>query len=104
MFVIAEAATTVVRLDGRFGLSQARSLEELLAMFRPVPRVVIDFGKVREIDDAAVATLAHTLDAYPESHVSFQGLSRHLRRLLRYVGVDARSGDSRREPRVSAAH
>jgi anti-anti-sigma regulatory factor len=87
VFVIAEATETVVRLDGRFGPLQARSVEELLRMFRPVRRVVIDFADVREMDDAAVATLAQTLEAFPDSRVSFRGLSRHLRRLLRYVGV-----------------
>lgn len=89
MFVIAESATTVVRLDGRFDAPQARSLAEMFSMFRPVRHVVIDFGKVREIDDAAVATLAQTLAAFRESRVTFRGLSRHLRRVLRYVGLNA---------------
>ncbi len=89
MLVIAESATTVVRLDGRFGPLQARSLEDVLSMFRPIRHVVIDFGKVRDVDDAAVAQLAQTLDAFSESRISFRGLSQHLRRVLRYVGVNA---------------
>jgi hypothetical protein len=89
VFVVAESATTVVRLAGRFGPPQARSIEDLLSMFEPVRHVVIDFANVREVDDAAVARLAQTLDARPESRVSFRGLSRHLRRLLRYVGAKA---------------
>ncbi len=97
MFVIAESATTVVRLDGRFDAPQARSLEEMFSMFRPVRHVVIDFGNVREIDDAAVASLARTLGAFRESRVTFRGLSRHLRRVLRYVGLNA-DGASDREP------
>ncbi len=87
MFVIARSATTLVRLDGRFDSPQARSLEEMFSIFKPVPHVVIDFANVREVDDAAVATLARTLGAFPESRVTFRGLSRHLRRVLRYVGV-----------------
>jgi anti-anti-sigma regulatory factor len=87
VFVIAESATTVVRLAGRFGAPQARSIEDLLSMFEPVRHVVIDFGNVREIDDAALAALAQSLGARPESQVSFRGLSRHLRRLLRYLGA-----------------
>lgn len=87
MFVIAESATTLVRLDGRFDSPQARSLAEMFSMFKPVRHVVIDFANVREIDDAAVANLARTLGAFPESRVTFRGLSRHLRRVLRYVGV-----------------
>ncbi|HEY6005138.1 MAG TPA: STAS domain-containing protein [Anaeromyxobacter sp.] len=87
MFVIAEPAATLVRLDGRFDAPQARSLEEMFSLFQPVSHVVIDFAKVREIDDAAVASLARTLGAFPESRVTFRGLSRHLRRVLRYVGV-----------------
>ncbi len=87
MFVSAEAATTLVRLDGRFDPPQARSLAEMFSMFRPVRHVVIDFANVREVDDAAVATLACTLVAFPESRVTFRGLSRHLRRVLRYLGI-----------------
>jgi len=89
MFVSAESATTVVRLDGRFDAPQARSLEEMFSMFRPVRHVVIDFGNVREADDAAVANLARTLGALRESRVTFRGLSKHLRRVLAYVGVRA---------------
>jgi anti-anti-sigma regulatory factor len=97
MFVIAESAATLVRLQGRFDTSQARSLEDMLAMFKPVPHVIIDFANVREIDDAAVASLARTLGAFPESRVTFRGLSRHLRRVLRYVGAGI-DGLSEREP------
>jgi anti-anti-sigma regulatory factor len=87
MFVIAESAATLVRLEGRFDSPQARSLQEMFSMFKPVSHVVIDFANVREIDDAAVASLAHTLGAFPESRVTFRGLSRHLRPVLRYLGV-----------------
>jgi anti-anti-sigma regulatory factor len=87
MYVSAESATTVVRLDGRFDAFQARSIEQMFSMFRPVRHVVIDFGNVREADDAAVATLARTLGAFRESRVTFRGLSKHLRRVLGYVGV-----------------
>lgn len=89
MFVDAESALTLVRLDGRFDSPQARSLEQMFSMLRPVRHVVIDFANVREADAAAIANLARTLDAYPESRVTFRGLSRHLRRVLRYVGVNA---------------
>lgn len=100
MFVIAQLATTLVRLDGRFDSPQARSLEEMFSMFKPVPHVVIDFANVREVDDAAVATLARTLGAFPESRVTFRGLSRHLRRVLRYVGVSLEE-PSHREPETA---
>ncbi len=103
MFVIAESATTVVRLDGRFDAPQARSLEEMFSMFRPVRHVVIDFGNVREIDDAAVASLARTLGAFRESRVTFRGLSRHLRRVLRYVGLNAEASDPEGEPPAAVA-
>lgn len=89
MFVTAESAMTLVRLDGRFDSPQARSLEQMFSVFRPVRNVVIDFANVREADAAAVAALARTLGAFPESRVTLRGLSRHLRRVLRYVGVDA---------------
>lgn len=88
MFVIAESASTVVRLDGRFDARQAGSLEELFSAFGPVRDVVIDFKDVREVDAAAVANLARTLGGLSESRVTFRGLSRHLRRVLRYLGVD----------------
>lgn len=101
MFVIAGSATALVRLDGRFASTQARSLEEMFSMFKPVQHVVIDFAKVREVDEAAVANLARTLSAFPESRVTFRGLSRHLRRILRYVGVNA-DGPSEREEELAA--
>jgi anti-anti-sigma regulatory factor len=101
MFVIAESAATLVRLDGRFDSPQARSLEQMFSMFKPVSHVVIDFANVREIDDAAVASLAHTLGAFPESRVTFRGLSRHLRRVLRYVGVSL-GGPADGEPERAA--
>jgi anti-anti-sigma regulatory factor len=88
MFVTADPAMTVVRLDGRFDAPQARSLESLFSLFTPLRRVVIDFANVREADDAAVASLARTLASFRDSRVTFRGLSRHLRRVLRYVGID----------------
>ncbi len=105
MFVSADTATTFVRLDGRFDALQARSLEQMFSMFRPVRHVVIDFGKVREADDAAVAKLAHTLGSLRESRVTFRGLSRHLRRVLGYLGVrcDAPLELDRRAPPAAAA-
>jgi anti-anti-sigma regulatory factor len=105
MFVSADSATTLVRLDGRFDAFQARSLEQMFSMFRPVRHVVIDFGKVREADAAAVATLAHTLGSLRESRVTFRGLSRHLRRVLLYLGVrsDGASELDGQPPPVAAA-
>lgn len=96
MFVTAESTMTLVRLDGRFDAPQARSVEELFSMFRPVPHVVIDFARVRDVDAAAVAHLARTLGDFPESRVTLRGLSRHLRRVLRYVGVNT-DGSSEHE-------
>lgn len=88
MFFVAESGTTVVRLDDRFHAPQVRSIEELLSVLGPVPRLVIDFRNVREVDDAALASLAGSLRAFPESRVTFRGLSRHVRRVLRYLGLD----------------
>lgn len=88
MYVTAESAMMLVRLDGRFDATQASALEQMLSTFKPIRRVVIDFAAVREADAAAVASLARTLGAAPESRVTLRGLSRHLRRVLRYVGVD----------------
>jgi anti-anti-sigma regulatory factor len=89
MFVSVESAEALVRLDGRFDASQARSLEQMFSIFRPVRSVVIDFANVREADAAAVASLARTLCAARESRVTLRGLSGHLRRVLRYVGIEA---------------
>lgn len=88
MVVIAESATTLVRLHGRFDSPRAHSIAELLSVLGPLQRVVVDFANVREVDDAAVANLARALGASPGSRVTFRGLSRHLRRLLRYLGVE----------------
>jgi anti-anti-sigma regulatory factor len=88
MFVVAESAATIVRLDGRFDGAQARALEEIFSTFRPLRNVVIDFRNLRDVDPAAVASLARTLAGASESRVTFRGLTRHLRRVLRYVGAN----------------
>lgn len=92
MFVVAEPAATIVRLDGRLDGAQARALEEVFATFRPLRNVVIDVRNVRDVDPAALASLARTLAAESGSRVTFHGLTRHLRRLLRYVGADVDDG------------
>lgn len=104
MFVSAESATITVQLRGGFDASQARALEELFSGFTPVRRVIIDFKDVREADDAAVASLARSLAGLRGSRVTLLGLSRHLRRILRYVGVDggdAASHSERRRPEAN---
>ncbi len=59
---------------------------------------------MREVDDAAVAALARMLGAQAESRITFRGLSRHLRRVLRYVGIDLDdAAEAGREPRGASA-
>lgn len=79
-----------VRVGAKFGAVDVQRLEEALAALGPVSRLTIDFGLVRECDDAALALLAATLGSIHGSEVSLNGLSQHQSRLLAYLGLAPR--------------
>jgi hypothetical protein len=80
---------TVIRLDRAFDLPAARMVEHTLRRMAAGDRVRIDFGRVQQFHDFAVAVLAQALAGRRGVVVKVEGLRMHQVRLLRYFGVDA---------------
>jgi anti-anti-sigma regulatory factor len=78
----------VVRVEGAFDGAAASQLAELLGRTDDEAHVVVDFGRVRDVPDHAVAQLARAV-AGAAGRVSLVGLGQHQRRILRYFGVGA---------------
>ena len=78
----------VVRIGVRFDSPLSAELERRLEPLAPIRRIVVDFREVREADDFAVARLWSSLRRVAAS-VAFRGLSRHHRRVLRYLDEGA---------------
>ena len=74
----------VIRLSGvdqNAGTKLARCIEEL----PEADRVVVDFSRLRSLEDVDVGAVARGLAGH--SDLSFRGLGRHQLRLLRYCVV-----------------
>lgn len=83
----AEAGTTFVRIEKRFGIAEAHRLREALEPLAPLRDVRIDFRAADGVDDAALAVVAELLTRSPGCRFRLEGLTQHKRRLLRYMGV-----------------
>lgn len=81
------------RLSGRFGPEEARAVEKVLATAERGAHLVLDFTRVRELQDRAMGTLADGLRCC-RAAVALRGLALHQRRMLRYLGVDPDVGVS----------
>jgi len=81
-------AENLLRLDGVFDAAAARSLRKRLAALPRGAKVVVDFGRVRDFHDLAVADLASTLAQPDGPEIALRGLCHHTLRMLRYFGVD----------------
>jgi hypothetical protein len=73
-----------------FGPEDAARLHELIEHSAPGTRVEIDFHRVRDWHDSALALLAQDLAA-GRARVALRGISRHQQRLLGYLGVSYES-------------
>ncbi len=78
----------VIRVEGTFDLPAARVLENALRRLGGNGGVRVDFTRVRQFNDYAVAVLAQALQVPGSPGVKVEGLSLHQVRLLRYFGVD----------------
>jgi hypothetical protein len=85
-----DVQTAVFRLEGTFDLPAARLLESSLKRMAVGSRVRVDFTRVREFKDFAVAVLAHALRSHGGVDAKVEGLGLHQVRLLRYFGVDTK--------------
>lgn len=83
----------VVLRPGRvFDAAAARRLHEILRRTATASTVLVDFRRVQDSHDAAMAMLAEDL-ASERGRVSVVGLCRHQCRLLRYFGIDEAEPD-----------
>ena len=82
---------TVVALEGTFDPVAAASLRDRVAALAASDVVVLDFSRVREVEDLGLGLLVYGMAADHVTGVRFRGLSHHHERMLRYLGVDAPS-------------
>ncbi len=75
-----------LELGQSFASEDAARIHELIQRSAPGTAVEIDFHRVRECQDSALALLARDLAA-PAHHVAVRGMSQHQQRLLGYLGV-----------------
>jgi hypothetical protein len=90
MTMEADATPGVLQLqfDSRFTVADATHLRDSVLALAPIKRVTLDFTRVRELQDAAIAILAATLSLLSGSRVVLRGLTAHHWRLLRYFGIE----------------
>ena len=77
-----DAGTVILKLEGRFDARTAVELRKSLEGLPDVP-VVVDFSRVREFMDVAVAVLSRGMY---ERNVQLKGLVGHQERMFRYFG------------------
>ena len=80
-----------LRLEGRFDARTAELLSKSLAEL-PAGQVVLDFSRVREFMDSAVAVLTRALY---ERDVRLKGLVGHQERMFRYFGFTTQDAPRR---------
>ena len=79
--------TTVMSLEGTFDVPGARVLKNALDRMTPGDRILVDFTRVRDFNDFALAVLAQALLSEGATNARVRGLRLHQVRLLRYFGV-----------------
>lgn len=77
-----------LQVQQAFRREDALRIHELIAGAAPGTAVEIDFGRVRECQDVALALLARDIVA-GRARVALRGTSHHQERLLGYLGVSA---------------
>jgi hypothetical protein len=76
----------LIKIEQRFGISEAQRVRDTVERIAPVREVVIDFSG-SNVEDAALLVVADLIKSNPACRVRLGGLSRHRRRLLRYMGA-----------------
>ncbi len=87
MQIDAARGTLNVQVGATFAGPEVARLEEAVAALGPFSQLEIDFGAVRQCDDAALARLAGALAAFDRGRVRLHGLTNHQWRLLTYLGL-----------------
>ena len=79
--------TAVYSMAGRFDGACAWDLSSLL-MREPLADLVLDFSRVGDFVDYAVAIVANGLVAIQGKNVQLRGLRKHQERVFKYFGLD----------------
>lgn len=105
MFEVTRGARgeVVVRLGGTFDGAAAGRVCTRLRELPAQAEVMLDFSRVREVQDLGLAALAAAI-AGRTPPVALRGLGRHHERLLRYFGVDPANAARPSEARPAQAH
>jgi hypothetical protein len=77
----------VLSFSDRFDAAEGWRLHDVLAKLEPGTRVTLDFSKVRDFHDFAIALLARDLESL-SGRIRTRGLCQHQLRMLRYFGVE----------------
>lgn len=75
-------------VEGVLDPMAATDVRSRIARADPASTVILDFSRVRAVQDLGLAVLAHGLAAC-RSRVRLRGLSLRHERMLRYLGFDA---------------
>lgn len=83
---------TIVAIGGTFDNKAAFELRKRIADRPDSGPVILDFTRARDVDDFALAVVAHGLvsDGVP---VRFRGLMHHQERMLRYLARERRAAE-----------
>jgi len=82
------ARDEVFAIGGIFDPLAASRLCVRLAELPPGTSVVLDFSRVLEVSDLALAVLAVAIAAPRRPRVVLRGLRHHQERMLQYLGID----------------
>ncbi len=85
---IETSRTQVIEVSGKFDLDAAERVARAVADADPSSRIVVDLGRVREVQDFGLAVLARVLASDRSRRVFVRGLGRHQLRLLGYLGIE----------------
>lgn len=75
-----------LHFEGTFDIAAARRLIDLMCAAPAESEIYVDFARVNDFRDAAVAVLSQALRQFG-TRASVRGLRRHQYRLLQYLGA-----------------
>jgi hypothetical protein len=85
---ITASGALSLKIGPRFASEDAARIHDLIERSDPGTPIQIDFARVRDCQDFALALLARDLVARG-ARVAIRGMSQHQQRLLGYFGVPA---------------
>lgn len=77
-----------VRVGTTLRAGDVTRLQEAMAVLGPFSHLTIDFGEVRQCDDATLVRFARMLVEVARGEVAVRGLTHHQWKLLTYLGLN----------------